>query len=147
LDEGTYSFIIAINRQPLIVKATIFGILLNIAFNYWFIKLGWQIKGIALGTMLSRTVVGFVYLFFVANNFFLSLKEILFKSFQLISPFCFIGGGLIFLEYLFPAHGVLTNEYIFVILKLLFLILFSVPFLRSSKKIIKRVDFGFIKGD
>lgn len=130
----------------MIVKATIFGILLNIVFNYWFIKAGWQILGVALGTMLSRTAVGFVYLFFAVNKFFPSLKEKFLRSLELVLPFLLIGGGLIFLEYLFPAHGALTDEYVFVILKLLFLFCFSVFFLLRSKSIIKKIDFGFIKG-
>ena len=126
--EGFYTFIVAINRQGLIVKITGLGILFSIALNYFFIQLGWGIEGVALGTVGTNMIMGIIYLLFTVSHFFKGRRERLVWSCHLIFPVIWIGGLLILMDVFWPVQGELAKEFGSLFIKGIVLVIFLSPF-------------------
>ena len=117
----------------MIIKVTSIGILLNIFFSYFFIRLGWGIEGVALGTVGSRMIMGFIYLSFTLNHFFHSFKDKFFTVMDLLLPFIVIATTIIFIEMLIPGYGILKKEIHIIIIKLLGVLIAWLPFFFKLK--------------
>jgi len=129
--EGFYTFIVAINRQGLIIKITGLGILFSVALNYFFIQMGWGIMGVALGTVGTNMIMGIIYMLFTVSHFSQGRRERIHLSFQLFFPVLWVGGLLIFMDLLWPVQGELTKEFGPLLLKGIILVIFLSPFLRK----------------
>ncbi|MFH0787231.1 MAG: oligosaccharide flippase family protein [Pseudomonadota bacterium] len=140
--EGAYTFIVAINRQGLIVKVTALGILLNLILNYCLIRQGWGIEGVAFGTVGTNMIMGVIYLNFTLNHFIKGWWERTIMFCQLFFPVVLVGGLLISMDTLWPVQGVLSAEIGYIALKTICLLIFLTPFFWKLKKSLKRLgDF------
>lgn len=143
--EGTYTFIVAINRQILIVWVIGGGILAGLILIYIFIKQGWGIEGVALGSIGSNVLVGTVFLFFTLNHFFKDLRKKIGALAQVFLPVLLVSASLILLDRLWPVQGHWRAEIGFVLLKIGCLLLLIGPFLWKAKKqfgmLRKEIDF------
>lgn len=130
----------AINRQILIVWIIGFWTLISFGLNYLLIKKGWGIEGVALGTTGVNVLAGCVFLGFTLSHFFKAWKQKMEVILELFLPFTLVGLFLVLTDYLWPATGLLNKDFGTIILKGIFLIILTSPFLWRCKK--KMATFG-----
>jgi O-antigen/teichoic acid export membrane protein len=135
--DGTYTFIVAINRQGFIIKVIAIGIAVNLVINYLLVRWGWGIEGVALGTTGVNMFIGLIYLVFTLNHFFKEFRQKIVMTIKLFSPFVLVGILVVFMDYFWPARGVLKQEIGMIVLKGFVLLVLSAPFLWTAKKKIK----------
>ena len=140
--EGLYTFIVAINRQGLIIKITVLGILFSMVLNYFLIQKGWGIEGVALGIVGTNMIMGVVYLLFTVNHFFRGWRERMTWAMKLFFPVVMAGGLLVFMDILWPVQGELGKEFGTLFLKGIILVIFLAPFLKKGVTSLKELgDF------
>lgn len=134
-------FLISLGKQARMIPISIAAIVLNILFNYTFIKMGWGISGVALGTSLA-SLFGFVAFLSYAMKHFASLKEILAFILRVLFPLFYIGAVVLSSTYLVRVQ----NPYLGVGVKLIILGAVSTPlfFYIDRKTHILRIMFGSI---
>jgi O-antigen/teichoic acid export membrane protein len=131
--EGCYTFIVAINRQMLIVWTIGLLTLVSFGLNYLLIRRGWGIEGVALGITVINAVTACSFLCFTLNHFFKGKEKIRFFS-RLFIPFIIIGILLILMDHIWPVTGFLKKEWRTLILKGVLLFILSFPLLLLGKK-------------
>jgi O-antigen/teichoic acid export membrane protein len=83
-------FLITIGKQARLITISIVAIMLNIFFNFYFIKIGLGIMGVALGTSISSFFV-FAALLIYAMKHFMNFRGILkFVTNIMLAPFYMI---------------------------------------------------------
>jgi Na+-driven multidrug efflux pump len=138
LEEGAYTFIVAVNRQGFIVKVTGIGILINIGFNYFLIRQGWGIEGVALATAGTGLIMALFFLIFILIHFFEKFRARLIPGLQLFFPIILTGCFLLLTDHLWPVEGRWKEEAILIGLKVGLLLILLSPFLWQFKKRITR---------
>jgi len=131
--DGTYTFIVAINRQSLIVWVVGIGILVNLMFNFILIKQGWGIEGVALGTIGANILTGGVFLIFTLHHFFKELRNQIKMLIQIFLPAILVGFFLILMDLIWPVGGHWRDEFGFIFLKMGGVILLTGPFIWKLK--------------
>lgn len=130
---GTYTFIVAINRQIIIVWVTTVGIVISVGINYLLIKAGQGIEGVALGTVGAYILVSSVFLAFTFYHFFKEKREKLVMVIELFLPYSLVVLFLILADFLWPVSGLLKKEIGIISLKGTLLLLLASPFLWRCK--------------
>ena len=128
-------FIIALGKQTRLIPISAGAIVLNILLNLFFLKIGWGIGGVALGTSITSFFV-FVTVIAYSMNHFSSFKEICLFLIRIVMPICYIG-MVIAISYLWINVG---NMYLVAVLRLIFLAVFSVPliiYINKKTEVIK----------
>ncbi len=115
-------FIIAINKKEKLVVFSILAVLLNILLNYIFIKIGYGIYGVALGTSLTSFFVFLIIQYYAMAQFAEHRKIISFFIIVLI-PFAYI------LCFVLLAESVIRmeNMYLETMLKIIILSIITLP--------------------
>jgi O-antigen/teichoic acid export membrane protein len=131
--SGTYTFIVAINRQIFIVWIIIVGIVFSVGINYFFIKTGRGIEGVALGTVGVYSLVCGTFLGFTLNHFFKTMRERLITIIELFLPFSLVVLFLVSADYFWPGSGLLKKEIGIIALKGTLLLILTSPFLWRGK--------------
>lgn len=135
--RGTYSFLLAINRQIIIVKVELIGIGVNFFLSYLLVHQGWGIEGVALATMGANALCGLIYLIFSLSFLFSRPSERslylrgLFPTFLLVVP------GLILMDYLWDLQGEWKGDLCKIGLKTVCLLVLMAPFLWRLKEKVK----------
>lgn len=132
--EGSYSFIVAINRQNLIVWAVGVGSVCSFGLNTFLIKKDLGIEGVALGSVIVNVLVGCFFLGFILNRFFRSLKKKITVLIGFFSPFLLVVFFLVLADYFWPVSGLLKKEFGDVLMKVIGLTILNAPFLWKCKK-------------
>lgn len=136
--NGTYAFMIALNRQRLIVWIVSIGTLICLISNYILVHRGWGIEGVALGTMGSNILIGLVFLLYTLHSFSQGFKKKIILLGKLFSSFFLTVIYLMMLDYGWPIHK--GTELSIVLLKSFILIMLLSPFLWKIKKWLKGAE-------
>ena len=131
---GTYNFLIAINRQTLIVRVVLVCIVVSFLASYLFVKQGWGIEGVALSTMGSNALAGIIYLFFSLSFLFEQSRPKMFYFGRLLFPFLLVVPLLIWMDQFWIIRGEWRGDLVKIILKGGCLLLLMSPFLWQLKK-------------
>ena len=117
-------FIVSIGKQARIIPISIIAICVNVLFNYIFIKIGWGIYGVALGTSIA-SFLAFVATLFYAMKHFTNTKEIIIFLLRIIFPMVYILGVL-----LLSAKAInVSNIYIELAVRIAILVVAAIPLL------------------
>ncbi|MCG6534805.1 MAG: oligosaccharide flippase family protein, partial [Syntrophales bacterium LBB04] len=130
---GTYTFIVAINRQILIVEVMTVGILISIGINVFLIKTGRGIEGVALGTIGVNILVCIVFLGFTLNHLLKKMTEKLALVIELFLPYSLVVFFLVLADFLWPVSGLLKEELGVIALKGTILLILTSPFFWRGK--------------
>ncbi len=118
----TMQFIIAINKKEKLVVFSILAVLLNILLNYIFIKIGYGIYGVALGTSLTSFFV-FLIIQYYAMAQFEEFKKIVSFFIILLIPFVYILCSVLLIESLIY----MQNLYVETLFKIMILSIIALP--------------------
>jgi len=83
------NYLVSVNKQWDLLKIQALTIISCLALDYLFIRLGWGINGVALGTILSYFFYSLVIFIRVMRYFSFSNKEKISKALRLYQPFLF----------------------------------------------------------
>ena len=122
-------FIIALEKQTRLIPISIAAIVMNIILNMFFIKIGWGIGGVALGTSITSFFV-FVTIIAYSMNHFSSLKEICLFLIRIVFPIFYIGVVLAISQMLINVD----NIYLRAVLHLVILGICSIPLIFHINK-------------
>ncbi len=117
-------FLIALKKQSKVIFVTVLSIFLTVILNYFFIKAGYGIYGIAFATSLV-SFFGFVSLQVYAMRHFAGAKEMLLFFLEIIAPFLYTAIIVLLMEKFIK----LPNMYIALMVKCVALLIFSSPLL------------------
>jgi len=132
--EGSNSFIVAINRQNLIIWVIGLGCLVSFGIYTVLLKKNMGIEGVALGSVLVNVLAGCFFLGFILNRLFNQLREKLIVLIKIFFPFSLVVIFLILADYIWPVSGLLKKDLEVVILKGSCVIILNLPFLWKCKK-------------
>jgi O-antigen/teichoic acid export membrane protein len=129
------SVCIALNRQIAVIFLALPAILLKIILNYSFIRWGWGINGVAIGTGISYFVLSLLISWYALKQFNPEIQEILRFFLFIYAPFLYSLCLLLMLDHFltFNADG-FWNDLIFTSMKTgIFFVLFSLIFVFVRK--------------
>ena len=116
-------FLIALGKQSrILLPINIVTLIFNVFFNLFFIKVGWGITGVALGTALASTL-NFMTLQFCAMRHFANAKSIIVYIIKFLIPLLYIITIIIILEIIMPNF----NHYARAFCGVIAISLFSLP--------------------
>jgi O-antigen/teichoic acid export membrane protein len=101
-------FLITLKKQAKIIPITVATITLNIILNYIFIKKGFGISGVALGTSLA-SFFSFVVLLVYAMKHFADGKDILIFILKLLLPLVYIASVVLSSSYFLRTRNIYMN--------------------------------------
>lgn len=117
-------FLIALNRQARLIPLFVGALLLNVCLNYLFIKMGYNIAGVALATSISSFAV-FLVMQYYAMAHFANVRQIL-GLFAVISlPLVYMTATVLLLHRFVN----IENTYICAIIRIILIAVFYLPFL------------------
>lgn len=96
------NFVIAINKQIILLPLTAFAVGLGIGINYIMIKLNYGINGVALGTSVTYFVYFLITFIYTLKHCDKWQQTFLFFA-KIITPFTYALFIILFLGYFFPA--------------------------------------------
>jgi Na+-driven multidrug efflux pump len=99
------------------------SVLLNVVLNLIFIKLGFNIWGVALGTAISYTVYPMVMMWFCFRDMGESVLSYLLQAALVLYPFLIMVGLLLFISELHLYY--LANLFIYLVMYLMFIFIAS----------------------
>ncbi|MFA5337297.1 MAG: oligosaccharide flippase family protein [Candidatus Omnitrophota bacterium] len=117
-------FLIALNKQKNLVPIIIGTIILSFGINYFFIKIGLGINGVAIGTSIASFVY-FIFTLTYAMRHFAGSKEILKFIGIIIFPLVYAVFLILTCQYFIHIH----NAYLEVSAKIIILVLAYMPLL------------------
>lgn len=135
-------FLIALNKQKIVILITSLTIFLNIIFNYYFIKNGLGINGVALGTSISSFFTFLISLVYAMKHFATKIEIVKFIL-KIFFPLVYIFGVIISCSYFIrTSHPVVKMA-----ISLVVLVIFSVPLLYyiDKKTHILRLIIKYLK--
>lgn len=116
------SVIYTVDKQMFLMPLYIFSIIVNIFFNYVFIKMGWGIEGVALGTSIAY------FLFFMivsahASKYFTDIRTLFKTYFFIFLYFAYFLGGVVLIDSLIK----INNELLLFCARMALLVVLSLP--------------------
>jgi O-antigen/teichoic acid export membrane protein len=135
-------FLIALNKQVRLVPLFVGALALNGGLNYLFIKMGYDIAGVALGTSISSFVV-FLFIQYYAMAHFARLNQILGVFTVILLPLVYNTAMVLLLQ----KYVNIGNIYICAIIRIILMVVFYLPFLvylNKSTGVIS-ILFGMVK--
>jgi O-antigen/teichoic acid export membrane protein len=115
-------FLVALGKQARIIPIVVPAILLNIFLNYIFIKKGWGIGGVALGTSIA-SFFNFTLILFYAMAHFTDYRKILLFFLKIIFPLVYTAVVVVGCNYFIS----IENPYLKLSLNLTILFFASLP--------------------
>ncbi|MCB0165110.1 MAG: polysaccharide biosynthesis C-terminal domain-containing protein [Anaerolineae bacterium] len=133
-----------LNKQLNITGIIIPVILLNLLLNYVFIRIGWNIDGVAYGTGISYFVFSSVMIWYTLKQFQAKFKEVFNLLLLIYCPFCYLLVLTITLDHLWYAtttnlwNDLLTTAVRFVIFSILYSLIFIL--IRKHEAVTKLIE-------
>jgi O-antigen/teichoic acid export membrane protein len=123
-------FLITLNKKFKLIMINIVAIIFNITVNYFFIKKGFGITGVAVGTSLSSLIV-FIGSIILSMKHFASLRETAKFIVYVLFPIVYIIGII----YLCNVYTGTLNYFISAAMSSLIVVFFSIPlYMHIDKK-------------
>lgn len=120
-------YMIAINRQRLIMAAQVIMSVLCLAGDYWVLKNGWGMIGVAVVTAVGYSILGLSYIFMaVIHAEGQKGKTFIFMA-GVFFPFTVMTMVLIVMEWLIPKGGTLGSEAVFSFVRMILLMIALAP--------------------
>jgi O-antigen/teichoic acid export membrane protein len=118
----------ALNRQNNIIYIALPAVMLNIILNYSFVRFGWGINGIAIGTGISYFVFSNMMLWFASKLFKIRIKEYLRFVLLIYAPFLYLVFLLFLIDLFLPLNSSdFWNDVIFTSIQIAaFILLYSI---------------------
>lgn len=130
LTYGASHFLITINKQAKIIPFVASGALLTAVLNYAFIKLGWGINGVALGSAISYFLYSSSLIAYGLSYFLFRVGEVLRFFGRIVAPFLYSFGILVVLDLVLKGEGMsLGNDVFITFIKLVIFAILSIPLL------------------
>lgn len=124
------SVIYTVDKQMLLMPLYTLSIAANIFFNYIFIKMGWGIEGVALGTSIAYLLF-FIIVSGYAARYFTDTVTLMKNYFFILLYFVYFLAGV----FLIDRFIVIDNEFLMFSARMAALVLFSVPmFIQLQRK-------------
>jgi O-antigen/teichoic acid export membrane protein len=117
-------FLIALNKQKRLVPILIGTIIFSFGINYFLVKIGLGINGVAIGTSIASFAY-FIFTLVYAMRHFAASREIFRFIWIIILPLIYIVALIAVCQYFIHTH----NEYLEVLIKIIILILAYMPLL------------------
>ena len=138
------SICLAFNKQIKLILLVTPLVALNFCLNIMFIRVGWGIEGVALGTSITFFVYFCVFIYFALTQFEGEIKEFLAILLSVLIPFAYSILLVLFIENIIKLKifGLWQDIFLTSLKASLFIILYSIIFLRIRKHsaFIKLVD-------
>jgi len=122
-------FLVTLDKYMIMLPIVIAGIIINIILNMSFIRLGWGIEGVALGTVISFAVYGLLaYATALKHSadFSENLRDFIKPVMMVILLWCGIWGVDMLVQH--------SNLYVEAVIKTMLYLIYSIPFLWILEK-------------
>jgi len=130
LASGASQFLITINKQAKIIPFVVSGAVLTALLNYVFIKLGWGITGVALGSAIAYFLYSSSLVAYGLSYFHFRVGEMLGFFGRIVAPFLYSFGILVVLDLVLKGDSVsLGNDVLITCIKLVIFAILSIPLL------------------
>lgn len=130
LSTGADAFLVTIKKQARLIPFIALGALLTAILNYVFIKLGWGITGVALGSAISYFFYSFSLIAYGLTYLHFRAGGVLRFFGQVLVPFVYSFGILVVLDLVLKGDSMsLGNDILITFIKLVIFAILSIPLL------------------
>jgi O-antigen/teichoic acid export membrane protein len=141
------NYLVAQNKQFLLLRHVLVALTFNVICNFTFVKLGLNIRGIAIGTSLSSAILSFLIWKSTLNHMGYGVIDLWTEIIKNYGPFLLLFGIIYSLALIYPASltkaGLSSIVFVLIfILVYIGIVTFVPPFRQSTKEIFNLVKMS-----